>query len=99
MIKPLSFRFKLEPFALAMVSVEARRTRLPLGLRVSDAPSLSVRLATVALALRVTDLPPMTTRSSAAGTPRGLQLGAVDHLPPLAGPTQVLVAGVSRMAW
>src|SRR5207253_5553507 len=58
----------------------------------NDAPPVNVRLARVALVERLTDLPAMVTKSFAAGTPLGLQLAAVDQLPPDVGPIQVLVA-------
>jgi len=55
---------------------------------VNVAPPLNVRLATMELAETFTDLPEILPKSLAVGTPTGLQLPAVDQLPPV-GPTYV----------
>src|SRR5437764_14078606 len=96
MTRALSFKLSFD--VPSMTSVDVRSTRLPFAGRVSDAPPLNFRLASVALAKRSVDLPVMVTRSLATGTPLGLQFAAVDQLPPVAGPTQILLPGVKRNA-
>src|SRR5688500_10326704 len=84
----LSLRFS---FASASRSSRAvRKTRLPLLASVSVAVPLRFNSLTVAEDGSDTDALLIVTKLSAAGTPLGLQLAAVDQLPPLAGPTQVL---------
>src|SRR5687767_10812452 len=89
MIKSLSFKLSFE---LGLIdSDDVRSMRLPFATSVSVAPLMRFRLVTVAPAERLTELPEINTSSSRVGTPAGLQLAAVDQLPPLAGPTHVFV--------
>src|SRR3954468_13615586 len=80
----LRLRVELEPIE----SVDARNTRLPFATSASDAPLSNVKSSTVALAERLTELAEMSTGSLGTGTPLGLQLEAVDQLPPLTAPTK-----------